>query len=102
MPIYSTLEQALVAMSGTDQLNDQQLALYTAYEAIVEQYGQFDKGIGASGSHYAEENPFADQGMICANCVYYSEGACEIVSGSIDPNAICKFWIIPENRLKGA
>jgi predicted ABC-type ATPase len=47
-----------------------------------------------------EENPFVEEGMVCANCVFYEGGqGCEIVTGLIDPMALCKFWIIPEDLL---
>lgn len=105
--IYSTLEQAQEAMnqlSGSADiqgLEPVQQAQYHAYEQIVEQFGKYDWSTGASGSHYTPEtlNPFINEGLICANCSFYYEGACEIVQGNINPNAICKFWIIPENKL---
>lgn len=105
--IYTSYEQALEAINtNTDQPNTQglepvQQAQYTAHESIVESFGQYDWGTGASGSHYtpADLNPFVSEGLICANCVFYHEGLCEIVQGSIDPLAICKFWIIPESKL---
>jgi hypothetical protein len=38
--------------------------------------------------------------MNCANCVFFRGGRkCEIVEGDIAPEALCKFWIIPENLL---
>ena len=106
--IYSTLEEAEAAMGyvspNISGLTDRQQALYTSFETVVEVYGQFDWTTGANGSHYApaEANPFKAEGLVCANCVYYANNACEIVQGVIDPNAICKFWIIPEDKLQGA
>ena len=67
-------------------------------QGIVETFGQFDQTAGPDGSHYApaEANPFAEQGLVCSNCVFF-EGprACEVVAGDIDPNAVCKLWVIP-------
>ena len=83
-------------------LNARQRAQYEGYEAIVEEYGVFDQSTGADGAHYAsaDKNPFKEEGMICANCVFYEGGGgCEIVSGDIEPNAICKLWIIPEKLM---
>lgn len=83
-------------------LNARQRAQYEGYEAIVEEYGVFDQSTGADGAHYAsaDKNPFKEEGMICANCVFYQGGGgCEIVSGDIEPNAICKLWIIPEKLM---
>ena len=77
-----------------------QIMQIAQYESIVETFGQFDQTSGANGSHYAppEVNPFKAQGLICSNCYFFEGGrACHLVSGEIDPNAICKLWVIPEN-----
>jgi hypothetical protein len=68
------------------------------YESIVEEYGVFDRGIGANGAHYvsAENNPFKSEGMACKNCVFYLANRCELVDGEIEEDALCKLWIIPE------
>lgn len=82
-------------------LNDRQRAQYEAVEAIVELYGQYDQTSKANGAHYAAPSPFGEEGLICANCVFYEGGqVCEVVAGQIDPNAICKMWIIPENLIQ--
>lgn len=84
-----------------EALNDRQRAQYEAVEAIVELYGQYDQTSKANGAHYAVPSPFAAEGLICANCVFYEGGqVCEVVAGQIDPNAICKMWIIPENLIQ--
>lgn len=73
-----------------------QWLLYEVLEDIAEKTGKWGKGTDGEGSHYVEESPFQDEGLICANCAFYEGGqACEIVEGGIKPNAICKFWIIP-------
>jgi hypothetical protein len=82
------------------RLNETQKMLYETLEAVVERVGAFDQGSGANGAHYMEKNPFVKEGMVCANCVFYEGGqGCEIVTGLIDPMALCKFWIIPEDLL---
>lgn len=84
-----------------EALNDRQRAQYEAVEAIVELYGQYDQTSKANGAHYAAPSPFGAEGLICANCVFYEGGqVCEVVAGQIDPNAICKMWIIPENLIQ--
>lgn len=102
--IYDSYESALAAMSdGTvavEGLKPQQSEQYRFYESQVATYGLYDPGILANGAHYGANSPFADQGLICANCVFYRENACEIVSGQIAANGICKFWIIPESTLQ--
>lgn len=76
--------------------------IYEKLEEIVEIAGKFDKGIGAQGAHYIEpeNNAFAEEGLVCSNCIFFVGGrGCEIVAGDIDPNAICKYWQIPETIL---
>lgn len=75
--------------------------LYDELEDIAETFGKFDQGMGSEGAHYVAESPFASDGLVCANCAFY-EGprACEIVDGDIDPAAICKFWIIPNELVR--
>jgi HK97 family phage prohead protease len=82
-------------------LNPRQMALYELTEAIAEEFGMFNQGIGADGSHYVAESPFKDEGLICANCVFYEAGRmCEVVEGDIAPEGICKLWIIGEDLLE--
>jgi HK97 family phage prohead protease len=81
-------------------INPRQGAMYDIYEKIAEEFGKWDQGIGADGAHYVAQSPFADEGMVCANCVFYEGGrGCEIVSGDIAPEGICKLWIIAEKNL---
>ena len=99
--IYNTLEEAQQAMMPEDlvELQSIQQAQYSFHEAQIAEYGQYDQGIGAYGAHYGPNSPFANEGIVCANCVYYEAGLCEIVQGNINPQGICKFWIIPESSL---
>lgn len=86
----------------TDALSARQAKLYEAFEEIADEFGPFDRSTGAAGSHYtpAENNPFVAEGLICSNCALYAgPRGCDIINGDIDPNAVCKFWIIPENLL---
>lgn len=80
-------------------LTDRQRLQIEDAHSIVEMYGQYDQTAGADGAHYAtaEQNPFKSQGLMCQNCVFY-EGprACELVSGEIMPEAVCKLWVIPD------
>jgi HK97 family phage prohead protease len=81
-------------------LNPRQFTMYDLFETMAEEFGMWDQGNGANGAHYMEENPFASEGMKCSNCVFFEGGKkCEIVSGSIEPEAICKLWIIREELL---
>ena len=82
-------------------LNPRQFTMYDLFETMAEEFGLWDQGAGADGAHYMEENPFAEEGMKCSNCVFFVGGRkCEIVSGNIAPEAICKLWIIREELLE--
>lgn len=99
---YKTDRHTIPKAEASDDLNARQGALYECFGEIVDEFGKFDQSAGAAGSHYtsAEANPFKAEGLICSNCASYDgPRACEIVAGDIDPNAICKFWIIPEKLL---
>lgn len=81
-------------------LNPRQFAMYDLFEKMAEKFGLWDQGIGGNGAHYVAESPFASEGMVCSNCVFYEGGKrCEIVEGEIEPNGICKLWLIRENLL---
>jgi hypothetical protein len=81
-------------------LTPRQFAMYDLYEKIAEKFGVWNQGIGADGAHYVAQSPFASQGMVCSNCVLYEGGKrCEIVEGEIEPNGICKLWVIREGLL---
>ena len=84
------------------KINDRQKMMYEHYEMCVEKHGKFDQTAKANGAHYApaNKNPFIKEGLVCSNCVFFMGGqACEIVAGKVEPNAICKLWIIPENLI---
>jgi hypothetical protein len=84
-------------IESESELLPRQSALYELYEKIAEVYGMWNQGNGADGAHYVAESPFADNGLICANCVFYEGGrGCEIVAGDIAPAGICKLWVIAE------
>jgi hypothetical protein len=84
------------------KLNSRQKMMYDQYEQSVAMHGMFDKTALGNGAHYAPaaKNPFIKEGLICSNCVFFKGGqGCEIVAGKIEPNAICKLWIIPDNLI---
>ena len=46
------------------------------------------------------DNPFVAEGLACASCAFYDGArACEVVSGDIAPDALCKLWIIPSDLI---
>lgn len=90
-------EDAIEIRSET--LSRQNQDLYDAQMKIVAKDGKWPQS-GADGAHYMEQNPFAARGMACRNCVFFEKpNACHVVQGEIQANAICKLWVIPEERL---
>jgi hypothetical protein len=87
---------------GGPRFSNRQNTQIDDYVSIVTEYGQFDAGVGPDGAHYVEKSPFANEGLICANCAFY-EGprGCHIVAGNIAPDAICKLWVIPQDLIAG-
>jgi hypothetical protein len=86
-------------------LNPRQRMMYEKFEWIAETLGPWDGGVGADGAHYipASDNVFADKGMKCANCVFFEGGGgCEILDMAVEPEAVCKLWIIPEDQVKAS
>lgn len=86
-----------------DSLNERQQDLAESYFESVLEYGMFDQSSKANGAHYAPAavNPFKATGMMCHNCVFFADAAnqCMIVMGEIEPEAICKLWVIPEDKI---
>lgn len=87
-----------------DSLNERQQDLAESYFESVLEYGMFDQSSKANGAHYAPgaKNPFKATGLMCGNCVFFNDnnGAqCMIVEGVIEPEAVCKMWIIPEDKI---
>ena len=83
-------------------LTSRQDALYEAIESVTEEFGPFDKSSGPDGIHYIENNPFGSEGLKCENCAFYMDGKCELLSlndNDVLPTSVCKFWIIPEEKL---
>lgn len=84
-------------------VSPRQRAQYEAIEGVVELFGQYNQGVDADGAHYAPVSPYAAEGLVCSNCSFF-EGprACEVVSGDIAPEGICKLWVIPVDLVVGA
>ncbi|HEY9642314.1 MAG TPA: phage minor head protein, partial [Coleofasciculaceae cyanobacterium] len=82
-------------------LNDRQLAQYVHQMKTVDDYGQWSQSIGSDGASYypPEQNPYQIGDIRCDNCIHYEDGGCHIVEGAIDPQGICRLWIIPDAAL---
>lgn len=84
-------------------LNDRQKSQAEDLAKLATEYGMFNQTTGADGAHYApaDVNPFKAEGMVCKNCVFFDEvsNQCQIVQGILEPEAVCKLWVIPEALL---
>lgn len=93
------VEEPMPDDEAAESLSPANFALYEAISQIAVENGQWPQE-GPDGSHYMTDNPFAERGMRCENCVFWNEGgSCDVVAGEIDPNAVCKLWVIPEERI---
>jgi len=96
-------EETRDAMESAYPLTPRQVAQYDADEANAELFGKLDRGVGPDGAHYSEASPFAAEGLRCSSCVFFEGGnSCEMVEGPINPEGICKRWIIPAALVTGA
>lgn len=100
-------DRAMVADRDGEEylsLTPRQKMLAETYEKVTEHFGRFDQSIGPDGAHYmvSDDNPFVEEGMACQNCVAFrGGGACEWVQGEIQPEGLCKLWVIPADKLAG-
>jgi HK97 family phage prohead protease len=83
----------------TYPVTPRQRAHYEATESVAELFGKWGPGVDADGAHYVPVSPFADEGLVCASCVFYEGGrSCEVVEvgpEGVAPEGVCKLWIIP-------
>jgi len=82
-------------------LSDRQKALSRALYRIAREEGPWKRDMRSEGAHYIEgqHNPFKKEGIRCDVCVFYDDRRCDIVKGSIEPDAMCKLWVIPQREL---
>jgi signal peptide peptidase SppA len=90
-PIASEVDDSVLEL-----LTPRQKEMVDGYSEVEELFGPFDQSTGPDGAHYVAASPFGAEGLLCQNCVFYrGPRGCGIVSGDIDPNGICKLWVIP-------
>jgi HK97 family phage prohead protease len=86
-----------------EMLNERQQEQAEDIAELALKFGMFDQSTGANGAHYApaENNPFKAEGLVCRNCVFFDaiNNQCQVVSGDIEPEAVCKLWVIPESEI---
>lgn len=83
--------------SKYNELDGDERVLANAIFGVVEEVGPLDEAEGVwVGYKSAEENESSEIGAMCGNCVYFvSENECAILSREIEPEATCRFSIIP-------
>lgn len=96
--------RAIKSLASLEEFSPRQQYLIESYLNTVEMFGLFSKDTTSEGAHYidASKNVFASEGLACYNCAFFAEdsGACAIVAGPIEENAVCKLWVI-ENEYLG-
>jgi len=99
----STKKSASSLTAGGGILVPEERELADALLEITEKYGKFNQdGTGIyAGYSPASENPVADIGVMCANCVLYRGGDnCAIVDLPVEPAGKCRFAVIPDGVVK--
>jgi hypothetical protein len=89
-----------VAAAGTLVPEEQDLA--KALIEIADKYGKFNEdqtGIWAD-YHEPEDNPYAEMGVKCGNCVLYRGGEeCAVVAFAVHPEGYCRFAVLPDGSV---
>ena len=78
-------------------LNDRQKAQYENTESVVEVFGQYTQDHSADGCNYEISPANQEHGLVCGRCVFFMEGMCEVVSGEIAAEGLCKLFVIPDS-----
>jgi hypothetical protein len=98
-----TMDPTQDELSEWESLSDRQKEMAENNAEIVLQFGMFKQDSSPDGAHYFDgsKNPFGKEGIKCNNCIFFNEAAnqCIIVEGSIDPEGLCKLWVIPQDEL---
>jgi len=98
-----TMDPTEDELSEWESLSDRQQEMAENNASIVMQFGMFKQDSSPDGAHYFDgsKNPFGKDGIKCNNCIFFNEAAnqCVLVEGSIDPEGLCKLWVIPEEEL---
>jgi hypothetical protein len=90
-------------MSEWEALSGRQKEMAENTAELAMQFGMFKQDSSANGAHYFDgsKNPFKAEGIKCYSCIFFNENAnqCIVVEGQIDPEGLCKLWVIPEDEL---
>jgi hypothetical protein len=79
---------------------EKQIITADSLNMIVTRFGLFDQDDDANGCDYRSESDNKNHaGKCCMECIFQRGSGCAIVSGTIEPMGVCRFWIISEDRL---
>ena len=97
-----TMDPTSDELEEWNALSERQQEMAENTAEIVMQFGMFKQDSSADGAHYFEgsKNPFKAEGVKCDNCIFFNEdmNECIVVEGTIDPEGLCKLWVIPEDE----
>ena len=90
-------------MAEWEALSERQKEMAETTAELAMEFGMFKQDSSADGAHYFDgsKNPFKTEGIKCYNCIFFNEDTnqCIVVEGQIDPEGLCKLWVIPEDEL---
>lgn len=100
--LQPTPESIRHAMLAAGHLVPEEADLAQALVEIADKYGKFDEdstGIWAD-YHEAKDNPYAEMGVKCGNCVLYRGGQeCAIIAFAVEPEGYCRFAVLPDGSV---
>jgi len=89
-------------ISSGGKLVPEEQDLARALIQIADKYGKFNEdqtGIWAD-YHEPEDNPYAEMGVKCGNCVLFrGGGVCAVVAFKVDPEGYCRFAVLPDGSV---
>jgi len=105
LELQPTPESIRTSLLAAGHLVPEEVDLAEALIEIADKYGKFDEdqtGIWAN-YHEPEDNPYAEMGVKCGNCVLYRGGQeCAVVAFKVDPEGYCRFAVLPEGSVDPA
>jgi hypothetical protein len=83
------------------ELSELQEELAKSLISITMEYGPFQQTSDADGCDYKDASQNKNNGgKCCAECVFFRGAGCAIVYGQVEPQGICRFYIISEDSLE--
>jgi starvation-inducible DNA-binding protein len=102
LELQPTPESIRTSLLAAGHLVPEEQDLAEALIEIADKYGKFDEdqtGIWAD-YHEPENNPYAEMGVKCGNCVLFRGGQeCAVVAFKVDPEGYCRFAVLPEGSV---